>query len=292
MSLLYLIEDSGRSLLHQMKEAHSRLQGEIQSLHSKAEIIIKSGWAMTKNNSFQQDYEQWKTKTQVMLDDLEKMTSSLEREIERLEAADVADTYPPSDTKNIGLIRDWWHGILRNHGKYSSYAILLVLPSDKETIRYLKEFGKELDLISGKDCLILTFGDSGIKRPNFGDISWVSTVEGHITKGYSINAANIFNVEFSKFPCLLIFNDARSPEHIIVTLKGLTAEGVAEKLRVVFSTIKRAVQEKGNPLKSLELKRKEESFQRAGNSVLSEIKDFAGKTLEMAMEAIIKSGIK
>src|ERR1051325_2501992 len=52
-----------------------------------------------------------------------------------------------------GSTRALWHYILKSHGKYSCYAVFLLLPSDVEAIRYFKEFGKELDMISGKECL-------------------------------------------------------------------------------------------------------------------------------------------
>ncbi|MEK6575574.1 MAG: hypothetical protein AABZ58_14795, partial [Chloroflexota bacterium] len=57
------------------------------------------------------------------------------------------------------VLRRWWHEIQRLGGRYSCYAIFLVLPSDREAIRYLHEFGKELDLISGEDCLVVEFDD-------------------------------------------------------------------------------------------------------------------------------------
>ncbi|TAH51673.1 MAG: WXG100 family type VII secretion target [Chloroflexota bacterium] len=291
MPILLSVEDAGRSLLSQMKATHNLIQDEIHSLRSKI-FTTFAEYGIPQRSQFPEEYEQWHSKMQGMLEELEYLAEKLNREFESFESAFVVDTYPPSDVKNIQLMREWWHNILRNHGKYSTYAILLVLPSDRESLRYLKEYGRELDLISGDDCLVLTFGDSGIKRPNFEDKSWISTVEGHVTKGYSINIANIFNIEFSKFPCLVIFNDVRSSEHIVVTFKGFSAEGIAEKLRVIFTIIKRAVKEKENPIKSLELKRKEEIFQKAGNTVLSEIRDFAGKTLETAMEAIINANIK
>jgi len=45
-------------------------------------------------------------------------------------------------------LREWWHHVIRDYGKYSSYAMFLLLPSDKEAIQYLTEYDKELSLIS------------------------------------------------------------------------------------------------------------------------------------------------
>jgi len=189
------------------------------------------------------------------------------------------------------LLRTWWHDILRKHGYHSCFAIFLLLPSDKEAITYLSEFGKELDLISGENCLVIAFGKTEFKGPKFDEKAWITTLDEHVTEGISIKIAKLFDVEFTQFPCLIIFKDIRSPEHIIVTLKGVTSKDIAEKLREVFSIINIAISKNENPVHALSSKRKKEKFQKTGLSILSEVQSFAGKTLDTMMEAFIKTSI-
>ena len=64
-------------------------------------------------------------------------------------------------------VREWWHDVLRNYGYYSCYAIFLALPSDKEIIRYLTDYGRELDLISGENCLVIALSKTDFRRSGF-----------------------------------------------------------------------------------------------------------------------------
>jgi len=143
---------------------------------------------------------------------------------------------PPSDFKDKLALREWWHSILRDYGRYSCYAIFLALPSDKEIIRYLIDFGNEIDIISGEDCLVIALGKSEFRRSgfdekiqqpsiperfsNFLEEMWSAAIKEQVSKGYSVKVAQLFNIEITKFPCLLIFQDIRSSDHALITLKG------------------------------------------------------------------------
>jgi hypothetical protein len=39
-------------------------------------------------------------------------------------------------------IRDWWHGLLRQHGRYPCYAVFLVRPSNEDLVHYLIDHGR------------------------------------------------------------------------------------------------------------------------------------------------------
>jgi hypothetical protein len=216
---------------------------------------------------------------------------------------------PPTSFQDKFALREWWHGILRDHGhRYSCYAIFLILPSDKETIRYLTDFGKELDIISGDNCLVIALGktefrrsgfDEEVRKPtmserfsNYLDEVWNTAIKEHVSKGYSVKVAELFNVELVKFPCLLLFQDIRSSNHTLVTLKGMTAEEIAERMRFIFSIIHKAVINKDDPLDLLAQYQDDEAFRKAGNTILSKVTGFAEKTFETAMEAWISSTIK
>jgi hypothetical protein len=219
------------------------------------------------------------------------------------------EQHPPSDFQDRSALRKWWHGILRDYEhRYSCSAMFLILPSDKETIRYLTDFGEELDIISGEDCLVIVLGKSEFRRSGFDnevqrpsltkrvtikiDEIRKSAIREHVEKGYSVKIAQHFGVELTKFPCLLVFDDIRSPAHVIISLKGMTAEEIAERMRSVFTIIHDAAMKKANPLDELTRQQNSENFKKAGKTILSKVSGITEKTFETAMEAWINVVIK
>ncbi len=216
---------------------------------------------------------------------------------------------PPSDFHDRHSLREWWHNILREYKQhYSCFAIFLVLPSDKETIRYLTDFGNELDIISGEDCLVIAIGKSEFRRSGFDekvqnpttaekvssflDEMWNAAIKEHVSKGYSAKIAQLFNIEVDQFPCLLVFKDIRSSNHLLITLKGMAAEEIAGRMRSIFSIIHKAVANKVDPLEALAQNQNEETFKKAGKTILNKVTGFAEKTFETAMEAWINASVK
>jgi hypothetical protein len=197
----------------------------------------------------------------------------------------------PEKTDFNGL-RKWWHNLLREHGKYSCCAFILLLPADIQAIKYLTEFGTELDLISGENCLVLAISEVQLMRFGFDENLWRMAINDQISNGQSIKIANLFNIKLTEFPCMVIFQDIRSPDHLIVSLQGMDAEEISQKTRSIFAIIQLANNNKVNPL--IELKRQEakKEFQKAGISIMGKLQSFAGKTFETAMEAVIQSAIK
>jgi hypothetical protein len=194
--------------------------------------------------------------------------------------------------KDKAELRHWWHEILRDHGRYSCFAILLILPSDKEAIRYLTEFSRELHLVSGENCLVLGMGKTDLRYFGFDEQLWRIAIEEQAFEGYSLKVAQLFNIAISEFPCLILFRDIRSPEHLTVSLKSMKAEDIAEQIRSLFSIVSKAAADKEDPLTMIERQRNSEQFRKAGGSIISELRNFAGKTFETAMEATIKAIIK
>jgi hypothetical protein len=194
--------------------------------------------------------------------------------------------------RNHFVLREWWFEIQRRFHDYSCYGIFLILPSDKEVSRYLNEFGVELDTISRNNCLIIFLGDGNFQRPDINSKEWQATIRKHITLGGSVKIAQLFEIEYAKFPCLVLFEDIRSDKHIMVHLKDMSAEEVAEKLRIIFSVIQRSIPDKQNPLIALDKYRNNEKLQQTGKSIVTEVRGFAGKTMETVMEAIVKATIK
>ena len=195
--------------------------------------------------------------------------------------------FPNPEDRNE--LRHWWHEILRKHTSYSCFAIFLILPSDKEAIRYLTEFSRELHLVSGENCLVLGMGKTELRYFGFDEQLWRIAIEEQTFEGYSLKVAQLFGMAFSDLPCLILFRDIRSPEHLAVSLKGMKAEDIAEQIRALFFIVNKASADKEDPIKMIERQRNNEQFRKVGSSVISELRNFAGKTFETALEATVKA---
>jgi len=91
---------------------------------------------------------------------------------------------------------------------------------------------------------------------------------------------------------LLLFQDIRSSNHILVKLRGLTTDELIVKLRIVFSTIQEALSNQQNPLLALKRQGNNERLRLKGQSIIGELRSLTGKTIETMMEALIKATIK
>jgi hypothetical protein len=189
-------------------------------------------------------------------------------------------------------LRAWWHKVLRDHGKYFCFAFVLVLPGDAEAIRYLTELGSELDQISGEDCLVIALADLGVRRPGFDKELWTAAVEAQTSKGHSLTVAELFDIDLTEFPCLVLFEDVRQPRHIVVSLKGLNVESIGDELRSVFSVIRKAAKEKADPLTAVEESQRRQQLREKGEIIVGQVRSIGDKTFEKAMEAVIKAIIE
>lgn len=157
-------------------------------------------------------------------------------------------------TTDKRFLREFWHDVLRSYGSFPCSAVFLLLPSDEEAFHYLTEYGKELDIISGENCLVLAFSESEFKDTKFSESNWRASVEEHTGEGFSAAVARLFDVDFTQFPSLLLFRDIRNPEHILVELKEMSAKEIATTMRSVFSIIDGAIKEYLDPLTELDKK--------------------------------------
>ena len=189
-------------------------------------------------------------------------------------------------------LREWWHQILRHYDRYPSYAVILALPSDIEALQYLKRFGRELHLITGKNCSVITLTKLGLMQYGLGDEILPLIVDEHVLEGYCLQVARLFDVGFDEFPCLLLFRDIRQTEHIRISFKGLSAEEIAQEMRIVFSVVDRAVRQCKDPLESIEKHNKRKAISKNTKAVWSNIQSLAGKTLEKMIEVLVETSIK
>lgn len=190
------------------------------------------------------------------------------------------------------ILREWWHNLLREYGRFYCYGVFLVLEADAEALKYMTEYALELNQASGKNCAILGLGELQDKSPDeFDKLIWSMVAYDQVREGYSLKIAELFHIPLTRFPGLILFRDIRSPEHILVNLRGLTAEEIAEKLRGVYQAINQAADAKKDPLKAVGDLRRSEEYRGKTRSIISGTRKIAGKTLEAVIEAVIKAMI-
>ncbi len=209
-----------------------------------------------------------------------------------------SDLFP--NNLDLRSIRSWWHSIIRERGKFPLYAFVLALPSDQAVVSYLSEYGEELDYISGDSCLIIAlnrnkFRRSGLDeelRPLDGGLNidyWRQLIKAIGSKGYSVLIAKHFDIDFTEFPCMVIFQDIRSPGHVLISLSGMEVHEIADRMKTIFSLIRKSALENKPLLIELEKLRVKETFQSEGKQLISSIRSIAGKTFETAIEVWLKS---
>jgi hypothetical protein len=135
-------------------------------------------------------------------------------------------------------------------------------------------------------------GKTELRYFGFDEHLWKISIEEQVFEGYSLKVAQLFNIALSDFPCLILFRDIRSPEHLAVSLKAMKAEEIAEQIRALFSIVNKASADNEDPLTMIEHQRNNEKFRKAGGSIISELRHFAGKSFETALEATINAIIK
>lgn len=193
-----------------------------------------------------------------------------------------------SDPSFRSELRNWWHEILREKGKYYCYIILLALSSDKEAIRYFKDYGKEIDFITGDKCLVIALTSSAITEIK----SWEHTMNEYIDGGYSVKVAQLFDVTLDKFPALLVFQDIRSSEHMLYSLSDKSAEEISKIMRAILSIIHKAIANDVLPLEALKNQNLKDDVNKTGQAIFGSIKSITSKTLETVFQTVIETMIK
>ncbi len=189
-------------------------------------------------------------------------------------------------------LRDWWHDILRRHESYPCYCICMVLPSNKEVICYLKEYPTELHILSGDNCLVITLDekphDLTVEQLKNKEV-WEPLLEKHTDYGYTTIVAEIFEIQLDDYPCLLFFNDIRSPEHVVFSLENLSSNEIASELKSIFSEIGDAVSAEDDILKRIVDYGRKKAVLNSGKTAIRWGSNLANKTLETAVTSFAKS---
>lgn len=289
MATLHQDTDITRKFQKQIEEVVQALEKNISQLGDIANSVVKEAWIGNSATSFLSDFNAWQARAHQLTRDLDTLSGKLSNEILDWEQAAAALSVNPPPSGDHYELREWWHNILRTHGKYSTYMVFLILPSDVQLAIYLSRYGREIDLLSGTNCLVIVFRESDFLHMDFNDKSWICSTHEHISKGYSLIMADMFGVTYAQFPCVLVFQDIRSPEHVTISLKNLSKEEVAERMRLIYSVIKQANASNQNPLQALKNQEQVESFRKTSQSLIEGAKELGGKTLESAMQALIKN---
>lgn len=193
---------------------------------------------------------------------------------------------------NFGELREWWHDVIRNFDRYKCYAMFLCLPADKEAIKYLTDYGRELNLISGKDCLVMAFSTDELKRSGFDSQLWEYAVDEQISQGYSLEIAQKLKIKLTDFPCVILFDDIRSKNRETFSFKGKTADEIKNQMRQLFTVIQDGIEKKEKPLVSIKKHKSLENIQRVNRSFWNKLFGFSEKTFQSAVEAWLNTVMK
>ena len=83
------------------------------------------------------------------------------------------------------------------------------------------------------------------------------------------------NIELLNFPCLLIFQDICFSEHALITLKGMVAEEIAQRMYATFSIIYTAATDKKPIIDTLAYHQNSEALRKAGKTIFSKASGIA-----------------
>ncbi len=226
---------------------------------------------------------------------------------------------------NRESLKKWWGEVVAQKGKYKCYAVFLYLPTDDSAQFYLdsKAFMQELDLISGKNCLVLAtskeyvrrFGidqepvhpcalykaqpagetdDSVPSEETYTVLHRRASTEARRKKplGYCNMFARMFNLTYDQFPCMLLFQDLDSRRHIVVSLQGIDAKKIALRMRNIFTVVGNAIAGQRDPLKEVRGYLLKYKIMDKKTKVVNDVVEFAGRTMGFAMQAWINSLFK
>lgn len=108
-----------------------------------------------------------------------------------------------------------------------------------------------------------------------------------LKKGYSLRANKLFELDFTDFPCLVLFRDIRAREFLTIRLQALSVDEISLILRQVFSVIAKA----DDPLLAVAQFQKKEQIKKAGKVVIGEVKTLANMTFETVIKSLVEASI-
>ena len=144
----------------------------------------------------------------------------------------VGDVKPPDNLVSVKSRKWWYQEVIGKHGLFPCYGVFLALPSDDQVIEYFTKYTNEINLITGKNCLLIALTKHRIRVWGDNEKFWKGVVDEHIGEGYNIEFAKLFNIDFVQFPCLLIFENTNSESRRWVGVNNyiITGSNILRKL--------------------------------------------------------------
>jgi len=204
----------------------------------------------------------------------------------------IGDVKPPNNLVSINSRKWWYQEVVGKHGLFPCYGVFLALPSDDQVIKYFAEYTNEINLITGKNCLLIALTKHRIRVWGDNEKFWKGVVDENIGEGYNIEFAKLFKVDFVQFPCLLIFENTNSDEYFLVSLENDSVKQISEKMRVVFSVIDSAVKNKITPLVELKKYQSKKTISENSKNILGQLNTLVGSTLESLMKTWVETYLK
>jgi serine/threonine protein kinase len=177
--------------------------------------------------------------------------------------------------------------------KSSTRAITLLkaalLSNPDERIQSPREFVEKIVQIFGE-------GDEEIsdplprRRAGFDRRIWEYATNEQIEQGYSAAVARHLQIPFREFPCLVVFEDIRSPKRIVFSFKNKSINEISSEIRQIFTVIEVSDtnHRRMSPLALLKRYKTSQLQKKASDTIL----EMSKKTFEAAIEAWLKATIK
>ncbi len=189
-----------------------------------------------------------------------------------------------SEAKNLTVsFQELWFTLLREQEKYSCYSIFFALPSDKEAMRYLEEYNNDLQLISS-NTLVMKMGRDKLLHAEMAEKSLSAEVD------YG-RLARLFEINFTMFPCIVIFEDVNPLKGIPVFLSEMNAEEIFQKTKIIFSIIQNSIMDKKSSLKALQQHKNDERLKHAGKVIIGTIQEYANLAIKTFIDTWIKTAL-
>lgn len=192
------------------------------------------------------------------------------------------------DWKTRSILREWWHGVLRQHHQFKCFAFFLILPGDTAAFDYLLNYGRELDLLSGSECLILIQTRSEIGIDTFSYLKLLPLLVESMSEGYSIRTARYFGIGFDVFPCIVLFENIRSHDYVVKSLKGMDVQEIMLQMRILFTTLQHAIELREKPIDYLLKQNTVTKPDRMDEWVSASPQEAEPQTFESAVEAVLR----
>ncbi len=148
---------------------------------------------------------------------------------------------PPLDPRQL---RDWWHEVIREHGYYPYYAILLAFSADAQVDSYLMQHAAELSRLSENKCLVIVYSDLGLVSLGPNLELWHLMLPSQVHEAHVARLAELFGVTPADFPCLIFSRRIPSRDEVIVSLKGMDQHEIADVVRSNLIAVEAALARK------------------------------------------------